>query len=273
LRRRTEHFNEFVAGLADPDHGLPAWIDKAASYPNFIPVVRLASETAVVRQLQTASGARHAVAFRIDPANPIEVSLASLGLRTLADPRNSFLLLDSGHVRGRASLTAQTADAALRSLRNSAGEAIEVVRKVVIGGSFPSSSLRDLPRLLEMEERRHFEGVSDNWSIEYGDHASLPQRSARSGGNGWFPHVDMALQRHWSIELEESNSDAAGYVRCATTVTQSRQWSNRTQCWGTSIIESVADGNTTVDSTKFVVPGPWIAVRANQHISSIAAGR
>ncbi|MEI5679526.1 MULTISPECIES: beta family protein [unclassified Mesorhizobium] len=271
LRRRTEQFNAHLRGFLEPRHGAAAWIAMAGAHSGVVPVVRLTSMEAVNGQIAVANQNIYPVAFRIDPENPEEVAMAGAGIAALHNPGSSYLLLDSGFVRNRASSSAAATEAALQQLKNSAGEAFGVSRKVVISGSFPASSLRELPRLLQMEERLHHDSISGSWSVEYGDHASLPKKSNRKGGNGWFPHVDLTLDRHWRVELEERNSDPTGYVRCAKKTVNSDDWKRRTQCWGTSVIEEVSAGTTTIDKTKFVVPGPWIAVRANQHISRHAA--
>lgn len=273
LRRQTEQFNNHLRGLMDPLDGSTAWIGMATARPGIVPVVRLVSADAVDAQIQAVNATSVSVAFRIDPANSLQVALAGRGIAALRKPESCFLVLDTGYVRNRAPMAAASTEAALRSLRNAAGEAFETSRRILVSGSFPSSSLRELPRVLPMEERLVHDRVSGSWAVEYGDHASLPIKSTRKGGNGWFPHVDLTIDGHWRIELEERNSDRTGYSRCALATVNSGDWATRTECWGTSVIEKVAEGSTAVGNVKFVVPGPWIAVRANQHISRHAARR
>ncbi|WP_189340338.1 hypothetical protein [Mesorhizobium sp. M4B.F.Ca.ET.049.02.1.2] len=273
LRRETEQFNAHLSGLKDPVTGSVSWIRMASAHAGMVPIVRLVSAEAVTAQIQAANASGIAVAFRIDPEDQLQVGLAGRGLSGLRQPGSAFLILDAGDVRNRVSSACAAAESAFRSLRNAAGESFERVRKTLVSGSFPSSSLRDLPRLLPMEEGLLYERVSGSWQVEYGDHASLPKRSARSGSNGWFPHVDLTLDGHWRIELEERNSDRTGYGRCARATIASGEWKSRTECWGTSVVKEVADGSTTVGGVKFVVPAAWLSVRANQHISRFARDR
>ncbi|TIS13834.1 MAG: hypothetical protein E5X09_07145, partial [Mesorhizobium sp.] len=266
LRRETEQFNAHLSGLKDPVTGSVSWIRMASAHAGMVPVVRLVSSEAVTAQIQAANASGIAVAFRIDPEDQLQVGLAGRGLSALRQPGGAFLILDAGDVRNRVSSACAAAESALHSLKNAAGESFDHVRKALVSGSFPSSSLRDLPRLLPMEEGLFYERVSGSWQVEYGDHASLPKRSARSGSNGWFPHVDLTLDGHWRIELEERNSDRTGYGRCARATIASGEWKSGIECWGTSVIKQVADGSSTVDGVKFVVPAAWLSVRANQHI-------
>lgn len=270
MRRQKEAFNAHLTGLVSDREGAIAWIGMAASKPGFIPTVQLNSPEVVQDQVQVANRSGYPLAFRVAADDLGQVAIAGMALSALNDPSSSFLLVDTGFVRNRVSTAARQTDAALSALKNSAGEAFDQCRKVVVGGSFPASSLRELPRQLEMEERLHHELIAGSWPVEYGDHASLPKKSNRKGGNGWFPHVDLTMSRHWRIELEERNSDSSGYMRCADKTVKSDDWKARTNCWGTSVIEQVSEGTTTVGDTKFVIPGPWIAVRANQHITSHA---
>nr|WP_245299610.1 MULTISPECIES: beta family protein [Mesorhizobium] len=259
--------------MKDPVTGSVSWIRMASAHAGMVPVVRLVSAEAVTAQIEAANASGIAVAFRVDPEDQLQVGLAGRGLSALRQPGSAFLILDAGAVRNRVSSASAATESALRSLRNASGESFQHVRKALVSGSFPSSSLRDLPRLLPMEERLSMNASQAHGQVEYGDHASLPKRSARSGSNGWFPHVDLTLDGHWRIELEERNSDRTGYGRCALATVASGEWKSRTECWGTSVVKKVADGSTTVDGVKFVVPAAWLSVRANQHISRFARDR
>lgn len=266
LRRLTEQFNAHLSRIARSPQGAAAWIAMAASRPGFVPTAQLTSTEAIQEQVAVANRGGHPIAFRVAADDLRQVALAGMAISGLDNPATAYLVVDAGFVRNRASSAALTTETTLNALKNAAGEAFARCRKIVVSGSFPSS-LRELPRQLEMEESIHHDLISGSWAVEYGDHASLPKKSNRKGGNGWFPHVDLTLDRQWRIELEERNSDSSAYIRCAANTVKSDGWKARTDCWGTSVIEQVAAGTSKVGNTKFVVPGPWIAVRANQHIT------
>lgn len=227
-----------------------------ARHKGFVPVVRLSGTDAMRAQLEAAASLDIPVALVVAPSDVVRLRMAGEALQRLHDPSSSFLIVDSGYVRNSASHAAEKADAAFGMLSRSGGRAFDSINRVAMSGSFPSSSLKDLPRRLAMEELVHHQELAGSWSARYGDHASLPLRTQRAGGNVWFPHIDLALSGHWNICLDDKNSDPAGYVRAAKETVAADAWSLRTDCWGTRAIPVVADGNLTFDGVRFTVPGP-----------------
>ncbi|MCG7392894.1 beta family protein [Microvirga sp. ACRRW] len=268
-RRATEAFNAHIGGL----EGSASWISLALKWQGMIPIVRLGSQESVAVQIRAAARSSSPLAFRVAADDERTLQLAARGIAQMTDPSGSVLIVDGGYVRSSIRDAANRIDQALRSMQAQLGEAFHTIDKVVVSGSFPTTSLRDFPRMLAMDEHDVFASVNGTWDVRYGDHASLPRREPRAGGNGWFPHVDLVLGTSWRIELEESNSDPGAYIRCAATTFKSPEWSRRTDCWGTSVIEQVAQGDLRVNGAKFGAPAPWISVRVNQHITRMAGGR
>ncbi|MBN8975939.1 MAG: hypothetical protein J0I08_05620 [Rhizobiales bacterium] len=270
IRRKTGGFNAFLKGLQTSS----TWIELAALWQGMIPVVRLESQEDVSAQIAAAKSSIP-LAFYIDSTDTRRLVLAAYGIAQLTNPSDSILIIDAGYVRGSTAEATRKVDEAFSFLRRQLGDSFNAIEKVLVSGSFPGSSLRDLPRILQMEERTLFSQLAETFDIRYGDNASIPRKRPQAGGNGWLPHVDLVLSSSdaWRIELDDKNSDPSGYVRCASATRKSEQWSQAQKCWGSSIIDQVADGDMIVDRTKYTVPGPWIAVRANQHITRLASRR
>lgn len=268
LRDEKVQFNAMLATLTgDPIKGGERWIELTAAVPNVRPIVQLKTPDAVVAQARRADVLGQAVAFRPSANRPDELELTIQGLLSLADPAASVLLLEAGHRRSEVDITVRRVEAALQMLERRLDATFAKMRKVVVAGSFPEGSLRNQPRALDVEELSIYRALSGNWDVGYGDHCSIQPRSLQAGGSGFFPHVDLATRSQWHIDLVERNRDPAGYAEAAQRVVGTAEWRTRRDCWGTRIIEHAAEGRLVHDDIKMTVPGPWLAVRMNQHMT------
>ncbi|MQX17778.1 hypothetical protein GHK62_24405 [Sinorhizobium terangae] len=142
---------------------------------------------------------------------------------------------------------------------------------VLISNSFPKDSLKDYPEIVTMGEVALHRSVSKDWKVGYGDYMSVAKRPKGSGSNGWYPHVDLVELESWRIKLDLTKDDPQGFVRSATALmAETGPWEGRAHCWGTQVIEAVRGGSLKFDGTTFTVPGPWLSVRANQHLARMA---
>lgn len=151
------------------------------------------------------------------------------------------------------------------------GSTFEQLSVVLLSNSFPKDSLKDYPEVIDMAEVALHRAVSTSWNVGYGDYMSVAKRPKGSGSNGWYPHVDLVEPGSWRIKVDLKKDDPQGFVRQAGALIGTEEpWRGRHICWGTKVIEAVSGGNLKVDGTSFTVPGPWLSVRANQHLARMA---
>lgn len=268
LRDERTQFNAMLSSLtANPVEGGVRWIDLASALPNLRPIVRLTTPEGVLAQVRRANVSDRRVAFRFMAGSEGELDLVRQGIRGLADPSAAVLLVEAGHHRGEVEATVHRVHGALTSLRESLGDGFSGIRKVTVSGSFPGGSLKNHSRLLEAEELRIHRKLSESWDVAYGDHCSIQPRSRQAGGSGFFPHVDLATESHWRVDLVERNRDSSGYVEAAGRIKASAEWSDREECWGVKMIEHASKGRLVHDDITLTLPAPWMAVRINQHMT------
>lgn len=271
-RERTQDFNSQIQRFSGSEKGNTEWVEFAGWQAGAVPTVILSSAGSVKSQVDFANANGMGLAFRMAPDNDHELKLTVQGLARMQNLRNTLLIVDAGYVRNGVAKAVQATNYALHAVHLALGEQFESLETVSLSGSFPLSSLRDLPRQIMIEERNVFSQVSKSWNVGYGDFASIPQRIPRKGGNqGWFPHVDLVMDAHWQVELEDKKSDGTAYIRRAKALVTSDLWKHRVDCWGTSVISTAAAGEAVIEGVKYHYPGPWIAVRANQHLSRQAS--
>lgn len=91
----------------------------------------------------------------------------------------------------------------------------------------------------------------------------------------WRPHVEVCHHDRWHYSRAERNSKGAEVVNLAAALVDNPEiWSGRAACWGTEMIKWVADGNLkNTDGKSLTIPGPWISIRVNQHLTQQALTR
>lgn len=271
-RGQTQDFNSQIQRFVGSEKGNTEWIEFAGWHAGAVPTVVLSSAASVKAQVEFANTNGMGLAFRMAAGSDHELKLAVQGLTRMQDLHNTVLIVDAGYVRNGVAKAVQATNYALHAVHLALGDQFSSLETVSLSGSFPLSSLKDLPRQIMIEEKNVFSQVSKSWNVGYGDFASIPQRIPRKGGNqGWFPHVDLVMDEHWQVELDDKKSDGTAYARRAKTLVDSPLWKQRVDCWGTTVISSAAKGEILIDGVKYHNPGPWIAVRANQHLTRQAS--
>ncbi|WP_074061602.1 beta family protein [Rhizobium etli] len=274
-RKKTEAFNRHIIELTDPTHGAVRWVDMISDLPQLIPVLRATSSEQISSQLEIVKRKGTRGAFRIKPGDAGQVAAFFQAVRYIRESAGSLLVIvDVEDIRGRFRAASAASTDFLSRLYEGLGDDVDRLETVLLSNSFPKTSLKDMPRRLEIEELGLHREISKTFSVGYGDYMSIPPRtSSIVAANGWFPHVDLVASNAWHICLYENNSDQTKYVAAAKDTTESDQWASRADCWGTSIIERVAEGDLTIDGKKFTTPTAWLSVRANQHITQMALSR
>lgn len=272
-RDRKDAFNAHLAMLCDLEEGPLSWIRIVAKYPALIPAIKLSNPENVVRQVALASQLRCGSAFRVKLKEPetVSVFLRALPLMNGWPGGRSILLVDAGYVRNKVSDNSEMVTEFLARVKRATGSAFDDIATVVVSNSFPKDSLKDYSEVITMGEVALHRSVSKDWKVGYGDYMSVAKRPKGSGSNGWYPHVDLVEPENWRIKLDLNKDDPQGFVRSATALmAETLPWQGRERCWGTEVIEAVRGGSLTFDGTKFTVPGPWLSVRANQHLARMA---
>jgi hypothetical protein len=270
-RDGKEAFNRHLSALGDPVHGPALWIETIARFPSLIPTVRLTSSASIAQQIAYASelGCGCAVRVRLkEPADAINFFNALPSINSW--PAKSFLLVDAGYVRNKVPANSGAVKAFLERAKASMGDLFHRVTVVLLSNSFPKDSLKDYTEVIGMGEVELYRAVANDYHISYGDYMSVAKRPKGSGSNGWYPHVDLVEEDSWRIKLDMTKDDPKGFVRSATALIGDPAWKSREHCWGTTVIEAVREGQLKVDGTSFTVPGPWLSVRANQHLARMA---
>jgi hypothetical protein len=272
-RERKDAFNDHLAMLGDSQKGPLSWIRIVAKYPSLMPSIRLDTPDNVARQVALATELGCGSAFRVNLKEPDTVSVFLRALPMMGGwPGDSaILLVDAGYVRNKVPATSEAVGDFLGRLKRATGAAFDAITIVLISNSFPKDSLKDYPEVVTMGEVALHRAVCRDWKVGYGDYMSVAKRPKGSGSNGWYPHVDLAQPESWLIKVDLEKNDPQGFVRSASALmAETVAWQARERCWGTSVIEAVRGGTLKVDGTSFTVPGPWLSVRANQHLALMA---
>ncbi|NLS16180.1 hypothetical protein HGP16_06365 [Rhizobium sp. P40RR-XXII] len=271
-RDGKEAFNTHLEMLGDPVKGPTSWIGIIAGFPSLIPTVRLPSPEVVAEQIALARDLGCGCAVRVRLKEPADTSnfLRSLPLIESWPDGKSFLLVDAGYIRNKVPANAEAVKDFLSRTKAAMGDLFNRIEVVLLSNSFPKDSLKDYPEVIAMGEVELYRSVIRHWKISYGDYMSVAKRPKGSGSNGWYPHVDLVEAESWRIKLDMVKDDPQGFVRAATALIGEPAWQGRERCWGTTVIEAVREGKLKVDGTTFTVPGPWLSVRANQHLARMA---
>lgn len=272
-RERKNAFNAHLQMLGDPDQGAISWISIIANYPALVPAVRLTSPESISAQIALSKqmGRRFAVRVRLKEAEDVSVFLRSIPVLADTSPRSWILLVDAGYVRNRVAENVSAVNSFLARVRAFMGNGFQELSTVLLSNSFPKDSLKDYPEVINMAEVALHKAVSSDWKVGYGDYMSVAKRPKGSGSNGWYPHVDLVETESWRIRVDPKKDDPQGFVRQAgALIGTGEPWRAREICWGTQVIEAVSGGTLKVDDISFTVPGPWLSVRANQHLARMA---
>ncbi|MEA3536993.1 beta family protein [Rhizobium sp. CC-YZS058] len=271
-RDRKEAFNTHLRMLADEVEGPLQWIRIVAGLDNLLPCIRMTTPEGIARQISVASELGRCAALRIRLKEPGEPTLFLRALPLIGywPPAGMILLIDAGYVRNRVPANVDQISSFLAQVRQQMGQDFERLPVVVLSNSFPKDSLKDHPEEIIMDEISLHRLVGRSWSVGYGDYMSVAKRPPGSGSNGWYPHVDLVKPESWQVKLDLNKDDPQGFIRSSQALVRDPSWAGRERCWGTQVIEAVAGGNLRVGPTAFTVPGPWLSVRANQHLSRMA---
>lgn len=272
-RDRKNAFNAHLQMLGDPLQGALSWMAILAAYPALIPTIRLTSPESVGAQIAFSKtlGRRFAIPVRLKESEDVSVFMRSIATLMDASPESWILLVDAGYVRNRVADNATAVSSFLSRVRAVMGTTYDRLSVVLISNSFPKDSLKDYPEVIDMAEVSLHRTVAVSWKVEYGDYMSVAKRPKGSGSNGWYPHVDLVEPGSWRIKVDLKKDDPQGFVRQATALIGTGEpWRGREICWGTNVIEAVSAGALKVDGISFTVPGPWLSIRANQHLARMA---
>lgn len=263
---RRETKRAFNAGINEllQTGGFHRWIDVVEARSNLVPVLDVGQMKSLPHVLDEVRSKRFAIRFSVDDPNALNEIRASTSSMSRCRDRMT-IIIDVENIRGRTGYYETAITDIFQYLPD--------LQVIVLANSFPMGSLRDHPRQLAIEEKALHIALKRRFSVFHGDTISIPKRIKVAGSNGWFPHVDLVTPSDWHIELVEKNSDTTGYVKAARLLAKKPEWQLRTKSWGTQIIEQVATGDQIVDGRKFTTPAPWLAVRANQHLTAMVESR
>lgn len=272
--RRTEAFNRELSDLLDRAQGPARWLQLLRGFPELVPVLRLIDEQSLRTQLQSMidEGRECAIRLRVNEAADSSAVLGCADLVALHADR-LVLIVDAGNIWGR--VDASTADilGVLRQLRAGVGEGFGRITTIVLSTAFPRQPLRNVSSVLPIKDLDLFRSVAEEFEIQFGDYGSLPNRVDDSIARGFLPHVDLVTADSWHVALYENNRDFSKYVNACVDIMAKAAWSQRADCWGTSIIDQVSGGGLIVDGRKFTHPAAWLTVRVNQHLAQMALHR
>ena len=269
--RKTEAFNLNLRSLLDPLAGPYAWLELTRAFPELTPALRLANREVLRGQLEFMgrAGRRAAVRVRVDELKEVEAFQANLAV-IAANAGAVDLILDADNIWGRTRTSTEKVASLLERVEKAAAARMSELRVIVLSTSFPKVALKGVESVLQIEDLALHETLRRRFDIQYGDYASLPNRTEDVIARGWFPHVDLVTDDEWHIELVEENRNAAGYVTAAEAIVAKPQWRERADCWGSRIIAEVSGGAQIVDDKKYTHPSPWLTVRMNQHLTKMA---
>ncbi|MGO7421926.1 hypothetical protein ACCT09_18945, partial [Rhizobium ruizarguesonis] len=268
--RKTEAFNESLAGLAEPSRGPFRWLDLVGNFPELVPILRMVDAPTLRRQLEQTSLAGRSTAIRIRVSQAAEAAMVLQCADIIGScAAHLVLVVDAGNIWGRVDNAVANAMDVLRRIEAEVGEKFADLTTVVLSTSFPRQPLRTMPSILPISDLTLHARIAEAFDIRLGDYGSLPNRTEDTPARGWFPHVDLVTPDHWHVSLFENNRDAKKYVDASKAIVSKSEWAHRAQCWGASVIEQVSRGDQIIDGKSFTHPSPWLTVRINQHLSQI----
>jgi len=273
-RTATRQFNQEVSRVGMPADGYAAWRKLATVAPNLIPLAKIGDPAHALSFVEAVVGEGHRIAFKLDLRDHASVPSFLHVARALRPGDEAVLLLDAGYIREGLDDARYRTTGALDLIRRGLGKAkFDDLIKVSLSNSFPASLKDGQSELRILERDLHGALTRAGWDIRYGDQASIYHRMTTIIAQGWFPHVDVAHSGAWHVNRTPEKRKVTGYVEAARTLAGAPNiWDGRAAGWGSDMVER-ASKNVLVDEAghNLTSPGPWIGIRASQHLSQQAA--
>jgi len=231
--------------------------------PTAIPASFINSPADYLQHLHNLESNFDAIAIVINPLNIRSIRAGEIAAKNLSNIEKVLFIIDTGQIDNPSvNIIANTVIETINKLRRIAPNA----SIVFIGTSFPSSfvSYGREAGSIPILEQKIYSLIGGEDVCFYGDYASIHGEFYIGSFANFVARVDYPIAGSWIFERKPGQSKNRGvaYATAAKSITQNIFWDSSLDCWGSQMIEKVANGYT--DSMK--APGKWISVRLNLHI-------
>ncbi|MFC1524635.1 beta family protein [Thermodesulfobacteriota bacterium] len=259
-----KYSNPQTKDLLDETNGFYEWQYFLNKYDqlNIIPTIHIYNDEEygeVEKFIRWASVKFDKLALRV-PSYIDEISpILDMIVENIDDRCSLLLLIDAEFI------PISEQDNAIEEIGRVIEEASQIIEQnniVIITSTFPKIVAElgeDHKGSFKIRELQIYNALSDEYSVQYGDYASIHPLQYEMRGGTWVPRIDVSLAEDF-IYTRYRRKDG-GYIKAAEKMLNNREYV-RFNCWGYEEIEKAAQGDPGGKS-----PAYWISVRMNFHMS------